>query len=54
MVFYFFNGFRFSYDVGMKDILKRFASNEADVDRSEVLQYLRSHTEQIALEDAVD
>ena len=53
-MFYFLNGYRFSYDEGIMDILKRISSDEAEVERQVVLDYLRSHVEQIALEDAVD
>ena len=53
-VFYFLNGYRFSYVEGIMDILKRISSDEAEVERQVVLDYLRSHVEQIALEDAVD
>lgn len=53
-VFYLLNGYRFSYDEGIRDILKRIASDEAEVERQVVLDYLRTHVEQIALEDAVD
>lgn len=53
-VFYFLNGFRFSYDEEIEDILKGIASDEAEVERKEVLEYFRSHVEKIALEDAVD
>ena len=53
-VFYFLNGYRFSYDDGIRDILKRLASDEAGVERDVVLEHLRRHVEQIALEDAVD
>ncbi len=54
VVFYFFNGYRFSYDGEIEDILKRFASDEAEVERQEVLEYFRNHVERMTLEDAVD
>jgi death-on-curing protein len=54
VVFYFLNGYRFSHDEEIEDVLKRIASNEAEVERQVVLDYLRSYVEQITLEDAVD
>ena len=54
VVFYFLNGYRLSYDDEIRDILKRIASDEADIESQVVLEYFRSHAEQIALEDAVD
>ena len=54
VAFYFLNGHRFSYDEGIRDVLKRLASDEADVERQAVLEYFRNHVEQIELEDAVD
>lgn len=48
------NGHRFSYDDEIVDILKRIASDEATVDWRVVVEYLRSHVEQIELADAVD
>ncbi|MDX1746539.1 MAG: type II toxin-antitoxin system death-on-curing family toxin [Halobacteriales archaeon] len=53
VVFYVLNGYRLSYDEEIEGILKRFGSDEANVERQVVLDYLRSHTEHIALEDAV-
>jgi death-on-curing protein len=53
-VFYFLNGFRFSYDEEIEDTLQGIASDEAEVERKGVLDYFRRHVEQIVLEDAVD
>lgn len=54
VMFYFLNGCRFSYDEEIENILKRFAPDEAEVERRVVVDYFCSHVEQIALDDAVD
>ena len=54
VVFYFLNGYRFSYDEEIEDILKQFASDETEVERGVVLDYFRSNVDRIALEDAVN
>ena len=54
VVFYLLNGYRFDYDDEIRAILKRFGVDEADIDEREVVHYLREHTEQIDLGDAID
>lgn len=54
VAFYFLNGYRFSYDHEIRDILKQIASDEAKVERQVVLDYFCNHVERIELEDAVD
>jgi death on curing protein len=49
VVFYFLNGYRFEYDDEIRSILKRFGTDERTVERSAVVDYLRSHTEEIDL-----
>lgn len=54
VVFYFLNGYRFEYDDEIRRILKRFGTDEANVDEDEVVDYLRNHTEPIDLNEAID
>jgi death-on-curing protein len=49
VVFYFLNGHRFEYDDEIRAILKRFGTDEATVDETETVEYLRSHTEPVDL-----
>lgn len=53
-VFYFLNGYRFAYDDEIRTILKQFGTDEAAVDQETVVAYLDTHTEPIALHDAID
>lgn len=53
-VFYVLNGYRFAYGEEVKDILKQFGTNEANVEKQYVLDYLRSHSERIILEETVE
>lgn len=48
-VFYLLNGYRFGYDDEMRSLLKRFGTDEADVDEAATIDYLRSHTETVDL-----
>jgi len=50
VVFYGLNGYAFDYDREMRTILKRLGTDEAEVDRSAVLQYLQEHTEPLPTE----
>jgi death-on-curing protein len=47
VVFDFLNGYRFEYDDEIRSILERFGTDEATVDEVGVVDYLRSHTEEI-------
>lgn len=53
-VFYFLNGYRFTYDDEIRTILKQFGTDEAAIDQDAVVAYLDTHTEPIALYDAID
>ena len=48
-VFYFINGYRFEYDDEVNSLLKRFGTDQASVSEDDVIDYLRSHTEEIDL-----
>ena len=52
-VFYFLNGYRFEYDDEIRAILKQFGTEEATVDETETVEYLRSHTEPVDLIDEI-
>jgi death-on-curing protein len=52
-VFYLLNGYRFAYDDEIRTILKRFGTDEATVDETRVLEYLRTHTEEVDLNEVV-
>lgn len=49
-IFYALNGLRFDYDRTIKEILKALATDEANVDSDDVIEYLREHTEPLAPE----
>ena len=51
-VFYTLNGYRFEYDDEIRDILKRFGTDEATVDEDTVVEYLREHTREVGIDDA--
>jgi len=53
-VFYFLNGYRFSYDAEIRTVLKRFGTDQGAVDTQETIDYLRSHTEQLELAGEID
>jgi len=52
-VFYLLNGYRFAYDSEVRGILKRFGTDEATVSEDWILEYLRTHTEDIDLDEVV-
>lgn len=54
VVFYFLNGYRFSYDDEIRDILKQIGTDVAEVDGYEVRAYLESNTTQIELAGEID
>lgn len=54
VVFYFLNGYRFDYDGQIRSFLKQFGTDESDAERSEVVDYLRSHTEELDLAREVE
>lgn len=47
VAFYALNGYDLDYGPEMKDVLKRFATDEASVDRSAVIEYLETHTSKL-------
>lgn len=53
-MFYFLNGYRFTYDNEIRMVLRRFGTDEASVSEAETIEYLRSHTEEIGLVDEID
>lgn len=54
VVFYFLNGYRFKYTNEIRGILRQFGTDEAGVDETEVVKYLRSHTEEIDLAGEIE
>ena len=54
VVFYFLNGYRFKYTNEIRGILRQFGTDEAGVDETEVVEYLRSHTEEIDLAGEIE
>ncbi|WP_336035366.1 type II toxin-antitoxin system death-on-curing family toxin [Halobacterium yunchengense] len=53
-VFDFLNGYRFAYDEEIRTILKQFGSDERRVDEPAVVEYLRTHTEELDLAGEVE
>ncbi|WP_302080719.1 type II toxin-antitoxin system death-on-curing family toxin [Salinibaculum rarum] len=54
VVFYLLNGYRFEYDDEIRKILKQFGTDERAVDEDGVLEYLRAHTTEVALNEVVE
>nr|WP_235010709.1 hypothetical protein [Halobellus limi] len=52
-VFYLLNGYRFDYDDEVREILKQFGTDETTVDEDHVLEYLRTHTSGVDLNEVV-
>ena len=52
-VFYLLNGYRFEYDDEIRGILKQFGTDERTVDEDNVLEYLRTHTTEVDLNEVV-
>ncbi|MFB6137509.1 MAG: type II toxin-antitoxin system death-on-curing family toxin [Halobacteriaceae archaeon] len=52
-VFYLLNSYRFAYDDEIRTVLKRFGTDEATVDETWVLEYLRTHTKEVDLDEVV-
>lgn len=53
-VFYFLNGYRFTYDDEIRAILKQFATNEQTVEQDTVRLYLETRTEPHDLPGAIE
>jgi len=51
--FYVLNGYRLEYDDGIRTILKDIATNEADIDRTEVREYFRERARRIDTESVL-
>ncbi|MFP9059991.1 type II toxin-antitoxin system death-on-curing family toxin [Natrialbaceae archaeon A-chndr2] len=54
VVFYFLNGYRFTYDDEIRTILKQFGTDQTSVDEAETIEYLRTHTEEIDLAGEIE
>ena len=54
VVFYFLNGYRFTYDDEIRTILKQFGTDQATVNETETLEYLHSHTEELNLAGEIE
>jgi len=53
-VFYLLNGYQFEYDDEIREILTKFGTDEKAVDEDDVLEYLRAHTTEVALNEVVE
>lgn len=49
-IFYALNGRRFDYNREIKEILKALATDESSVNKDDVIEYLKAHTEPLAPE----
>ncbi|MGQ4557667.1 type II toxin-antitoxin system death-on-curing family toxin [Halobellus sp. GM3] len=54
VVFYVLNGYRFAYDEDIRTILKQFGTDQAALDETETVEYLRTHTEEIDLAGEIE
>ena len=52
--FYLLNGYRFEYDDEIREILKQFGTDETAVDEDYVLDYLRTRTTEVDLNEVVE
>jgi death-on-curing protein len=52
-VFYLLNGHRFSYDDEIREILKQFGTDEKTVNEDHVIDYLRTLTTEIDLDEVI-
>lgn len=53
-VFYFLNGYRFTYDDEIRTILKQFGTDQRSVEQDAIIQYLEVNTEPIDLPGAIE
>lgn len=53
VVFYLLNEYRFEYDDEIREILKQFGTDETTVDEADVLDYLRTNTTTVDLNEVV-
>ncbi len=49
VVFYFLNGYRFTYDNEIRTVLKQIGTDQTTVNEVETVEYLCTHTEEINL-----
>ncbi|WP_233510429.1 MULTISPECIES: type II toxin-antitoxin system death-on-curing family toxin [Haloferax] len=54
VVFYLLNGYRLEYGHEVREILKQFGTDEAATDEDGVIDYLRTHTKEVDLNDVVE
>jgi death-on-curing protein len=54
VVFYLLNGYRFDYDDEVREVLKRFGTDETAVSEQQVIDYLKTETEEIDLADEIE
>ncbi len=54
VVFYLLNGYRFDYDDEIRDILKRFGTDERTVSEEQIVNYLQTNTEDIDLAEEIN
>lgn len=54
VVFYFLNGYQFGYDEEIRSFLKQFGTDERAVSETEIVEYLRSHTEEMDLAGEIE
>ncbi|MFC7044799.1 type II toxin-antitoxin system death-on-curing family toxin [Halobacteriaceae archaeon GCM10025711] len=52
--FYFLNGYEFEYDHEIRTVLKTIATDATTVDEAGVLEYLKTHSRESDLENAVE
>jgi death-on-curing protein len=52
-VFYLLNGYRFDYDDEVRETLKQFGTDETTVDEDHVLEYFRTQTTAVDLNEVV-
>ncbi|MBB6645382.1 type II toxin-antitoxin system death-on-curing family toxin [Halobellus ruber] len=53
-VFYLLNGYRFDYDDEIRDVLKRFGTDERTVSEEQVIDYLQANSEEIELAEEIE
>ena len=54
VVFYLLNGYRFEYNDEIRELLKQFGTDETTVEEDHALEYLRTHTIEIDLNNVVE
>lgn len=53
-VFYLLNGYRFDYDNEIRSILKRAGTDQSTLSKEDVIEYLRTHTEPVDLNEVIE